>query len=122
MGAVKDYFLELEEAEGDNDLNSAFWDIYDEYMEKRLEGLPLEEIQKVKSYLDRHQWDFAIFVDQMSAPDGEWQKLCEEDWCKRDFLMHEMREKQDNFNIMVLQDSIFNYIKENHMDLLFPDR
>lgn len=124
MGAVKEYFweelVEQEEAEWDRD--NDYWDIFDDYMDKRLEGLPLEEIEEVRSYLNRHYWDLVIFTDRMSAPDGDWRELCEEDWCKRDFLMHEMREKEDNKNIDALRIGIVNYIKENHMDLLFPDR
>lgn len=129
MGALKQYlweeltedeWYEPDEAEWDRD--NDFWDIYDDYINKRLEGLPLEEIEEVKSYLNRHYWDLVIFTDQMSAPDGDWQELCEEDWCKRDFLMHEMREKEDNKNIDTLRNGIFNYIKENHMDMFFPDR
>lgn len=128
MGALKDYLFEEltedewyepDEAEWDRDNN--FWDIYDYYMNKRLEGLPLDEIEEVKSYLDRHYWDLAASTGQLSA-DGEWQKLCEEDWVKRDFLMREMQEKWENENIDTLRLGIFTYIKENHIDLLFPNR
>lgn len=123
MGALKEYFWEeLAEDEWGSDPDSDFWDLYDEYMDKRLEGLPLEDIKEVKSYLDRHQWDLAVFTKDMSGSDGDWQELCKEDWCKGEFLMHEMQEKKDSWHINSLQQGIFRYIKENHMDLLFPDR
>lgn len=100
-----------------------FWELYDEFLEERFEGIPLEEIPEAESYLRRHLWDYVFFVDMMSAPNGDWEELIDKDWCKRDFLIYVIYTQADsNCHVNELRNAIYNYIKDNHMDILFPDR
>lgn len=112
---------EMEELEIEKE--EMFWELYDEFLEERFEGIPLEEIPEAESYLRRHLWDYIFFVDMMSAPNGDWEELIDKDWCKRDFLIYVIYTQADsNYHVNELRNAIYNYIKDNHMDLLFPDR
>ena len=92
-------------------------------MKDRFRDIPIEEIPEIESYLHRHLWDYIFFVDMMSAPEGNWEKLIDKDWCKRDFLIYVINMQADsNCHVNELRNAIYNYIKDNHMDLLFPDR
>lgn len=125
MSAMSELDIErLEDMEAlEIEKEEMFWELYDEFLEERFEGIPLEEIPEAESYLRRHLWDYIFFVDMMSAPNGDWEELIDKDWCKRDFLIYVIYTQADsNCHVNELRNAIYNYIKDNHMDLLFPDR
>ena len=112
---------ELEEQKFENE--EMFWDLYDEFLDRRFEDIPLEDIPEVASYLRRHLLDFIFFVDMMSAPEGNWEELINEDWCKRDFLIYVINtQADDKYHVNEMRNAIFGYIKNNFLDMLFPDR
>lgn len=121
MGTLKQRMLELEEQYDFSPEEEAMWDAFDDYMNTKVLEKPIEDIEEVRSYLSRHRWEYRMFIDEMSAPDGCWQELCDEEWCKRDFLRHEIFFKEGNRNVATVLTAIFDYVKNNWMDILFPD-
>jgi len=87
--------------------------LYDYYMEKRLEGLPLEAIPEVESYMNRHWIEYLLFLDIM-APTRFAEELMNSEGCKRDFLMYKIHQNIENVNIGILLSGIYEYI-DNHV-------
>ena len=122
MGALKQLMLDLEEPYECSPEEEAMWDAFDDYMNTQVLEQPIEDIEEVRSYLSRHRWEYSMFIDEMSAPDGCWEDLCDEEWCKRDYLRHEMFTKEDNHNVHTIITAIKNYTDGIWMDILFPGR
>lgn len=121
MGALKQYLIELEDTTDFSPEEDAMWDAFDDYMNTRVIEKSVTDIEGVRSYMSRHRWEYRMFIDEMSAPDGSWQEMCDEEWCKRDYLRHEMFSKEGNQNVAVLINEIFDYVKSNWVNILFPD-
>lgn len=88
-------------------------------LDQRLEGIPLNEIEEVESYMRRHYWDYIFALDMWSAPYGDCWILQYDEECKRDFLMYEINTKIENENIQILLDGIYRYIEDNLIDFLY---
>ena len=88
-------------------------------LDKRLEGIPLDEIEEVESYMRRHYWEYIFWIDMCSAPFGDCWKLQYDESCKRDFMMNQINTKIENENIQILLDGIYHYIEDNLIDFLY---
>lgn len=85
--------------------------LYEHFIEQRLEGLPLEKIPEVVSYLHRHWIEYLLFLDIMAAPEPA-EELCQNESCKRDFLMYKIHQEVSNPNIGLLLSGIYKYIAD----------
>lgn len=94
--------------------------LYDYYMEKRLEGLPLEAIPEVESYLHRHWIEYLLFLDIMDATRFA-EELMNDKGCQRDFLMYKIHQNIDNPNIGLMLSGIYDYIEEHVAELATSD-
>jgi len=90
--------------------------LYDYYMEKRLEGLPLEAIPEVQSYMNRHWIEFLLFLDIMDTTRFA-EELMNDERCQRDFLMYKIHQNIDNQNIGLMLNDIYDYIDEHIEEL-----
>lgn len=94
--------------------------LYDYYMEKRLEGLPLEAIPEVESYMRRHWIEYLLFLDIMDATRFA-EELMNNEGCKRDFLMYKIHQNIDNPNIGLVLSGIYDYIEAHVSELEVAD-
>lgn len=94
--------------------------LYDYYLEKRLEGLPLESIPEVKSYMRRHWIEYLLFLDIMDA-EHYAEELCDEESCQRDFLMYKIHQDIENPNIGLMLSGIYDYIEAHVAELATSD-
>lgn len=90
--------------------------LYDYYMEKRLEGLPLEVIPEVESYMRRHWIEYLLFLDIMDATKFA-EELCKDEGCQRDFLMYKIHQDVENPNIGIVLSAIYEYIERHIPEL-----
>lgn len=91
-------------------------ELYEKYMDNRLEGLPMEAIPEAESYLRRHWIEYLMFLSIME-PSRYPEELCDDESCKRDFLMYKIHGNIENPNIGVVLNGIYNYVEE-HLDEL----
>lgn len=92
--------------------NKKILECYEYYIAQRLKGLPLEKIPEVESYMRRHWIEYLLFLDRMAAPlDAD--ELCQDEGCKRDFLMYKIHQEVWKPNIGLLLSGIYKYIENN---------
>lgn len=90
--------------------------LYDYYMDKRLEGLPLAAIPEVASYMRRHWIEYLLFLDIMDT-EHYAEEICDEESCQRDFLMYKIQQNIDSPNIGLVLSGIFDYIADHVSEL-----
>ena len=90
--------------------------LYDFYMEKRLEGLPLELIPEVESYMRRHWIEYLLFLDIMDATRFA-EEIMNDKNCQRDFLMYKIHQNIENPNIGLILSGIYDYIEAHVPEL-----
>lgn len=90
--------------------------LYDYYVEKRLEGLPLEAIPEVQSYMRRHWIEYLFFLEFME-PTRFAEEICDDESCQRDFLMYKIHQNIESPNIGLLLSDIYDYIADHVAEL-----
>ena len=90
--------------------------LYDYYMGIRLEGLPLAAIPEIQSYMRRHWIEYLLFLDIME-PTRYPEEICDNENCKRDFLMYKIRQNIENPNIGLVLSDIYDYIVDHVSEL-----
>lgn len=90
--------------------------LYDFYMEKRLEGLPLEAIPEVESYMRRHKIEYLLYLEIME-PTRFAEELMNDERCQRDFLMYKIHQNIENPNIGLMLSGIYDYIEDHVAEL-----
>lgn len=91
-------------------------ELYEKYLDNRLEGLPMEAIPEAESYLRRHWIEYLMFLSIME-PNRYPEELCDDESSKRDFLMYKIHGNIENPNIGAVLNGIYNYVEE-HLDEL----
>lgn len=120
----EEYRLEIDEEFDELIEESAIWDAFDEYMSHRaMVEVPIESIDVVKSYMRRHWWEYVTYI----LKNTYWEEkadalaLCEDEYYKRGFLWDEILNKDGNKNVKEIYEGIYDYVKNNWFEILFPD-
>ena len=90
--------------------------LYDYYMDKRLEGLPLAVIPEVASYMRRHWLEYLFFLEIIDT-EHYAEEICDEESCQRDFLMYKIHQNIDSSNIGLVLSDIYDYIADHVSEL-----
>ena len=90
--------------------------LYDYYMNKRLEGLPLAAIPEVQSYMRRHWIEYLLFLEMMESTRYP-EEICDNESYQRDFLMYKIKLNIESPNIGLMLSDIYDYIAEHVSEL-----
>ena len=90
--------------------------LYDYYMDKELEGLPLAAIPEVQSYMRRHWIEYLGYIDLME-PSSLWYSISEDEYLQRNFLVYKIHQDIESPNIGLVLSAIYDYITEHLMEL-----
>lgn len=87
--------------------------LYDFYMEKELEGLPLEAIPEINGYLKQYRLDYTMFLELTNG-----KIVSEEDYDNqeqiRKFILYKIHQDIKSPDIGRVLGGIYEYI-ENHL-------